>query len=186
MYDEGAFEGIANNILAVVRNCFEDRPCQDGQLEFFVSHGRPPADCCCFAAVWLRNVRPTRSGSFPFQVENFVRPCEELELIMNWVVTLRRSCSSPPAWDLSPGGQVRIPSDQYSVMHTNGLALLRDANVLFCCMKDAWDRGILTGQDGGAFSDEQIAWDALEPYGPDGGCAGWDLSFLVGAPACDC
>ena len=81
---------------------------------------------------------------------------------------------------------VRIPPNMIQEMHSNGLSLLRDANILFCCIKEAWSRGVLTGQDDGAFSDEQIGWDTLEPYGPDGACAGWDLSFLAGVPACDC
>ena len=134
----------------------------------FVAHGRLPDDCCDLLAVYIERIRPT--ATFPLNALGADR-CGVQRWALDLVVRLVRG--GAPL--VTAGAEFPPGAEQ----QTFAEALLEDVSTLQLALKAAHaSRTLLVSPTG------QVAWGMLTPYGPRGGCAGWDLRLSVEARNC--
>ena len=96
-------------------------------------------------------------------------------MTVEYQVLLRRPCA--PMSDMSRVSQFGDPWEQEEF----ALGMQEDARILWCSLVKSWKDGNLNFFD---LDDDLVSLGDMYPYGPQGGCAGWDMSLRVGIPAC--
>jgi hypothetical protein len=163
---------ILQSILDSVCLCLADTTL--GQPEdCFISHTRPPDDCCDYLAIWMERMLPTYE--FPFI--NEAKPdttCGTVHRMMEVKLKLARSCYPVVA------DNAANPFPPPATIQAAAEALLIDANVLWCCVQCAFD-------DGAPWPDDaclDARFNELVMDRPRGGCAGMTISFLLELDHC--
>lgn len=143
----------------------------------FISHTAPPGDCCDFLAIWMSNMMPTRG--FPIPNTTVVDRCGETNRMMRVFVRLRRACY-PVVRD-----NAKAPFPPPKDMQAAAEGLLIDANVVWCRLISGF------GSDYYALDDPAcqsgcLNWkmEELTMDPPEGGCAGFTVSFLAELEGC--
>lgn len=167
--DPEIFVDLANNILAYAGECLEGtilgRP-----ADAFVSHVKPPDDCCDFVSVWYRGIRPTDT-----QPDR----CSDISWTMELSLIWRRPCF--PTLHAYPKTN---PFPTPAEMQVAAENLLIDARTMQCCITAAYFSGLLTPRP--APADQlrlTVTWGSMTPQ-RTGDCAGWQWDFEVEVPAC--
>lgn len=163
---------ILQGILDSVCECLADTTL--GQPpDCFISHTRPPDDCCDYLAIWLDEIMPTEQ--FPLGTDTMVdTKCGNTHRMMRVKMKLVRSCY-PVVRD-----NATSPFPSPSEIQAAAEALLIDANVMWCCVQCAFDEGDVF-PDGSCLDAKFVN---LEMDRPRGGCAGATMTFLVEMDQC--
>jgi hypothetical protein len=139
----------------------------------FISHTRPPDDCCDYLAIWLEQILPT--DQFPSVADTAIDTrCGNVRRMMRVKMKLVRSCY-PVVRD-----NATSPFPAAAEIQSAAEALLIDANVMWCCVQCAFDTG-------GVFVDGaclDAKFEELVMDRPRGGCAGLTMTFLVEMEQC--
>lgn len=159
---------LADSILTHSIACLESTP-SGVPTERFVSHDKPPEDCCDLIAVWVKQIRPTIS--FPRTTVD-PSPCGDLMMALDVAVKLVRPC-----WPTQTGDK-NDPFPGADVVHAAATNLLIDARHLWCCLRSAANEGVLIPYEG-----FDIVFGNMTPT-RGGGCAGWVLDLVVEVPGC--
>jgi len=174
---------VLNHILAAAETCLEtcDRPIPDA---VYHHHGprRPPADCCDFLTVHVRQIRPTTDGeggqsAFPASFIGVPNNCGQIMMAVDASLTLNRPCF--PTLKDDKADPFPTPAE----MQTASDELAIDARVLWCCLLATQAAGNLfpPGPDFADLCD--VVWGNMLPF-RGGGCAGWEWEFTLNMPAC--
>lgn len=129
----------------------------------FVAHGMPPDDCCDLLGVFIERMRPTvrfPAADLGADIDN------GLHWALDLVVRIVRG--DAPVMD----DDGNFPAAEEMAAHA--AAMLDDLHALRTGLRAAHLRHTLL-----AFPDLGIAWGGATPYGPRGGCAGWDFRLTA-------
>ncbi|HUU97856.1 MAG TPA: hypothetical protein VM487_19135 [Phycisphaerae bacterium] len=166
---------VANSILVNAEACFESCGI-DVPTEVFVSHMKPPDDCCDWMAVWVRDIVPV--NPFPRVQTNINPNCTEVSMGVLMSLGWKRDCYPTVKDDKTdpfPGGDV---------MQAAADALLIEARTMWCCILAAYTAGQLLPRDPEPDGPQpDIVWGKMTPN-RGGGCAGWTWDFTLEVPAC--
>lgn len=171
--DPEVFSNVANLILNTAEECLAASVLGVPE-DAFVSHNRPPDDCCDFISVWYRRLFLTKGFPSPF---GGAARCNDLSIAADMTLVWKRPCwptvKADPADPFPAPDLVQIAADN----------LLIDARLMMCCMLAAYETGELTPSTLSPNYTFRIAWGALTPL-RTGDCAGWQWDFSVEIPSC--
>lgn len=129
----------------------------------FVAHGRPADDCCDAVAVYVERIRPTitfPSTAAALDVCDYAR----------WAVDLAIHVVRGDAPVIDTAGNFPTAAAMQAHAHT----LAADLEALRLGLRKAHaGRTLLADRDAG------VVWGTISPYGPRGGCAGWDMRLTA-------
>lgn len=166
---------IANLILVNAEACLEQADLAVPS-EVFVSHKRPPDDCCDWMSVWVRQIRPTTK--FPATQAVVSPPCGDLVMAVDMTLGIKHGCfptlKADKAAPFPTGDEMQVAADELAII----------ARTLWCCLLAAQAAGQLLPRWPLEIGEQLgIVWGPMTPT-RGGGCAGWDWDFVVELPAC--
>ena len=169
--DPDTFAQVAVNVLAVAEACLNDNDPAGAPENVYVSHCRPPDDCCDILSVWYEAFRPSRNfpdtSIEPMRCNNLTVAADlQLEVLRSCYPVVRDNAKSP----FPPPAAIQAAADNLNIT----------ARVLWCCMLESYDLGLLT-PDGSCVD---IAFGQMTPICPRGGCAGWLWNITVAIGPC--
>jgi len=164
---------LLQRLLDEVCECLEDTPL--GVPEYcFISHTRPPDDCCNYLAVYLEQILPT--VKFPTISDVGVDSvCNSVQRMARVTLKLARDCY-PVVQDIEPA-----PFPAPSEIQAAAESLLLDANAVWCCVSclvgtDGWT------PEGHSCLDVKLKDLTMDP--PRGGCASLTMNLLIELEQC--
>ena len=169
---------MMQSILDVACNCLADTP--DGApADCYISHNKPPDDCCDFLAIWLDRIRPRIGFDNAAYItgEKVWAKCNDVGGVADIGVRLMRPCfptlKDNPTNPFPPAIEMQAAAEN----------LLIDLQVLRCCIDSAHCQGLLfpTTEDAECL---EFAIGDVTPEGPRGGCAGWTLTYAFELDSC--
>lgn len=178
--DRSSISDAGIQIVEILREsliCHDRLECVfgNGPISTFYTHGRAPSDGCNYLNVWPSRIRPALTDTWPEPSGQYVNTCRGLTMTVEYQVLLRRPCA--PIGDLGRFSQFPSPEEQEEF----AINLAEDARIIWCTLVQSWKDGKLNFFDQ---DEDLISLGDMYPYGPQGGCSGWDMSLRVGIPAC--
>lgn len=161
---------LTQAILNTACDCLIDTPLGPPK-DCFISQDKPADNCCDYLSIWVQSIYATRN--FPDSFEGAVR-CQDFQNAVSFGMELLRDCYPT----LVDNPQSPFPPRTADTAAASDL--LRDGQVLWCCLTNALLDGSAMPPD---FLCNNVALGSMKPK-RRGGCAGWILEFVVEIDAC--
>jgi len=172
----GSINDLLQTMLDVGCACLAETP-NGVPKDCYISHNTPPDDCCDFLAIWLDRIRPRigfQNAAYVTGEKVWAR-CGDVGGVADINIRLVRPCF-PTLID-----DAFNPFPAASVMQAAAENLLIDVQVFRCCFTSAACNGLIFPSDQDC---QEVAYGDITPYGPHGGCAGWDFTYTVELDEC--